>query len=333
VKVLFVHREPSLASARVRILQLVPHLEKLGVQCLATQHPGSAARLAALLAGRHGADVVVLQKKLPSAAEGLAWRSSAAPIVFDYDDAVMFRQQPRGGSHGSATRARRFARACRLADAFVCGNGYLAGLCRPDGKPVLVAPSPVPLDVPRAASRRSGAPVRIGWLGSPGNLDSLAMLAAPLRALASRRAIVLVVISEQSVEFEGVPCEHVPWTLARQEQALSQLDIGVMPLVDSPWTRGKCAYKLLQYMAAELPVVASPVGMNAEVVEHGRNGLLAASEAAWEQELEGLVVDTARAGALAAEGRRTVEAGFGYPGQALRWRDFLAGLSSVQIAG
>ena len=333
MKVLFVHREPLLASARVRILQLVPDLEKLGVQCLARQHPGSAPRLAALLAGRHGADVVVLQKKLPSAAEGLAWRSSGAPIVFDYDDAIVFRQQPRGGSYRSATRTRRFARACRLADAFICGNPYLAGLCRPRGKPVLVAPSPVPLDVPRAVPRRAGAPVRIGWIGSPGNLDSLAMLAAPLRALARRRAIVFVVVSEQSIELEGVPSEHLPWTLARQEKALSQLDIGVMPLVDSPWARGKCAYKLLQYMAAELPVVASPVGMNAELVDHGRNGLVAATPTAWEHALEQLVTDPELAGKLGAEGRRTVEAGFGYPAQALRWRDFLAGLSSTRIAG
>ena len=333
MKVLFVHREPRLASARVRILQLVPHLEKLGVQCLARQHPGSAARLAALLAGRHAADVVVVQKKLPSAAEGLAWRSSGAPIVFDYDDAVVFRQQPRDGSHHSATRTRRFARACRLADAFVCGNQYLAGLCSPRGKPVLVAPSPVPLDVPRAAPRRLRGPVRIGWIGSPGNLDSLALLAAPLRALAQRQSIVFVIISEQSVELEGVPSEHVPWTLARQEHALSQLDVGVMPLVDSPWARGKCSYKLLQYMAAELPVVASPVGMNAELVDHGRNGLLAATATAWERALEQLVTDLELAGKLAAEGRRTAEAGFGYPAQALGWRDFLAGLSSTRVAG
>ena len=262
MKVFFIHREPALASARVRILELVPHLEKLGVRCETTEHPGSPLGLRAQLSRSHGADVVVLQKKAPSFADGLAWRMSSVPIVFDYDDAIVFRHQARAGSYHSPTRKRRFDRACRLADAFVCGNEYLAGFCRPLGKPVLVAPSPVPLAVPRTESGRFAEPVRIGWIGSPRNLDALAMLASPLRDLARRRAIVLVVISEASLELEGVPMEHVPWKLAEQEQVLANLDIGVMPLEDSPWSRGKCAYKLLQYMAAELPVVASPVGMN-----------------------------------------------------------------------
>ena len=333
MKILFIHREPALASARVRILGLVPHLEMLGVRCETHEHPVSALGLRALLSSRHGADVVVLQKKLPSFADAIAWRASSVPIVFDYDDAILFRQQPRGGSYHSATRERRFARACRLADAFVCGNEYLAGFCRPHGKPVLVAPSPVPLDVPRGIPGRFGDPVRIGWIGSPRNLDALETLASPLRELARRRRIVLVVVSEASFELEGVPTEHVPWELAYQEQVLANLDVGVMPLEDSPWARGKCAYKLLQYMAAELPVVASPVGMNSELVDDGRNGLLAATSDEWGSAVDRLLTDAELAGKLARAGRETVEAGFGYPAQAARWRDFLAGLSGTKDRG
>lgn len=327
MKVLFVHREPVLASARVRILELVPHLEGLGVECETSEHPKSARGLRALLSSSGGADVIVVQKKAPSFAGGLAWRASPAPIVFDYDDAVMFRQRPRGGSYDSPTRKRRFERACRLASAFVCGNEYLAGFCRPRARPVLVAPSPVPLDVPRGGPGRLAEPVRIGWIGSPGNRGELEMLASPLRELARRRRIVLVVISEMPFELEGVPSEHVPWKLASQEQDLANLDVGVMPLVDSPWSRGKCAYKLLQYMAAQLPVVASPVGMSAEVVCDGRNGLLAATPDEWRSALDRLLSDPTLASKLASAGRQTVEARFGYPAQAARWRDFLAGLS------
>lgn len=333
MKILFVHREPALASARVRILELVPHLEMLGVRCETREEPESALGLRRLLSSRHAADVVVLQKKLPSFADGVGWRAASVPIVFDYDDAVLFRQQPRGGSYRSATRERRFARACRLADAFVCGNEYLAGFCRPHGKPVLVAPSPVPLDVPRARPGHFADPVRIGWIGGPGNLDALARLASPLRALARRRRIVLVVISEARLELEGVATEHVPWELVGQEQVLASLDIGVMPLEDSPWARGKCAYKLLQYMAAGLPVVASPVGMNCELVADGRNGLLAATPHDWETALERLLADVELAGKLGRAGRETVAATFGYPTQAARWRDFAAGLSGSVRGG
>lgn len=328
MKVLFVHHEPTLASARVRILGLVPHLEELGVSCSTAEHPKSALGLRRLLAGGHGADVVVLQKKAPSGAGGLAWRGCPVPIVFDYDDAIFLRQHPRGGSHDSPTRKRRFDRACRLADAFVCGSSYLASFCRPRAKPVLVAPSPVPLDVPRAVAGRLGDPVRIGWIGSPGNLAALSTLAEPLRQLARQRPIVLVVISESGIDLDGVPTEHVPWQLASQEEALAGLDIGVMPLEDSPWSRGKCAYKLLQYMAAELPVVASPVGMNTEIVLDGRNGLEAATPAEWESALRRLVSEPSLAAKLGRAGRETIEAGFGYPSQAARWRDFLAGLSA-----
>lgn len=324
LKVLFVHQPPELASSRVRVLGLLPHVRDLGVECRAVPYPPGTRALRSLLAGGD-ADAIVIQKKLPSVADSWAWRAATAPIVFDYDDAVMFRQTPRGGSHVSGTRSRRFARACRLATGFTCGNAHLASFCRKTGKPVLVLPSPVPLDVPRARATRDGGPVRIGWLGSRVNLHELESAGPALRNLAGRHEIVVVVISDSPVALDGVPTEHVPWELATQERALADLDVGIMPLVDSPWSRGKCSYKLLQYMAAELPVVASPVGMNAEVVTDGRNGLLAVDDPEWGHALESLIADPTLAAKLARAGRETVEADFGYPAQARRWKDFLDG--------
>ncbi len=323
MRVLFVHREPSLASARVRVLGLVPHLRDRGVDCRLAEHPRDPLTLATLLS-RSGsrADVVVLQKKLPSAAAGLAWRRCASPLVLDYDDAIWLRQQPRAGSHESRTRSRRFARACRLADAFTCGNEYLAAHCGA-GRPRLVAPSPVPLEVPRAVAGARARPLRVGWIGSSGNLPELTALAPALRELAERRRFVLVVISEASVDLPGVPVEHVPWMLAHQESVLADLDVGLMPLADSPWSRGKCAYKLLQYMAAGLPVVASPVGMNARVVQEAENGFLATSSREWLLALEALYDDPALRARLGDAGRRRVEAEFGYATQAARWHAFL----------
>ena len=340
MNVLFVHQASEFASARVRMLGLIPHLRDLDVECTAVPFPRGPRALRSLLCAdssrARNADVIVLQKKLPSLVAGWAWRAATAPVVFDYDDAVLLRQTPRGDSHESPTRRRRFERACRLADAFTCGNDYLASFCRKLAKPVLVAPSPVPLDVPRATPAcpgeraQTGEPVRIGWLGGPGNLHELAAVAPALREIASRWRIVLVVISEATVAFDGVPVEHVRWTLGTQEQELANLDVGIMPLADSPWARGKCSYKLLQYMAAELPVVASPVGMNTEVVEDGRNGLLASGPAEWRGALERLLADRALAGTLAAAGRQSVEARFGYPLQARRWKEFLARLSGAR---
>jgi glycosyltransferase involved in cell wall biosynthesis len=268
-------------------------------------------------------DAIVLQKKLPTPADAWVWRRRRAPLLFDYDDAVMFRQFPRNGSHRSRTRARRFGRMLDLADAFVCGNDYLASFSRPSGKPLLVAPSPVPLDVPAARARPPGVPVRIGWLGSPVNLASLASLGPVLRRLGERHDFVLVVISEETLDLPGVPVQHVRWSADTQAREIAQLDVGLMPLVDSPWSRGKCAYKLLQYMAAGLPVVASAVGMNRAVVDPGRNGLLAVDEREWLEALEQLIESPEQAARLGRCARASVRERFGYERAAQAWCHFL----------
>jgi glycosyltransferase involved in cell wall biosynthesis len=332
VNVLFVHRGRDVPSARVRILALLPHLEALGIGCRAVEHPSNARALRALVNARDRPDAFVLQKKLPTPADAWAWRGRRAPLLFDFDDAVMFRQQPRGASFESRTRSRRFGRALRLCDAFVCGNAYLASFARGAGKPVLVAPSAVPLEVPTSRARIAGRPVRVGWLGSPENLPSLAALAPVLRRVAAERDFRLAVVSRQGIDLPGISVEHVPWTLAGQERDLASLDVGLMPLDDSPWSRGKCAYKLLQYMAAGVPVVASPVGMNTEVVADGVNGLLAATPDAWFRALIGLIDDADLAWRLGRAGRETVVARFGYPGVARDWRDFLDALVASETS-
>lgn len=330
MRVLFFHRE-GVQSARVRILQLVPHLEALGIGCQVVPHPTSAHALRQSIRSA-SADVFVLQKKLPTPADAWAWRGCGVPLVFDYDDAIMFRQQPRNGSYESGTRRRRFARVLRMAGAFVVGNAYLGSFAEECRKPILVAPSPVMLDVPlarvRARENESGEPVRIGWLGSPGNLASLTELAPALRQLARDRRFRLIVVSEARPELPGVPIDHVPWTLEAQEREVAALDVGLMPLADTPWSRGKCSYKLLQYMAAGVPVVASPVGMNREVVSHEENGLLATGAEEWQRALERLIDDVDLAARLGRAGRETVVAGYGYTTIAAQWKSFLEQLAT-----
>lgn len=326
MKVLMLHRGIDVPSARIRMLDLAPHLEALGVECRAVPHPPNARALRALVHTAERPDVFVLQKKLPSPADAWAWRGRPSPLVFDYDDAVMFRQWPRRGSHDSRTRRRRFDRVLRMADAFVCGNAYLASFAEPVAKPVLVAPSPVGLDVPAARGRAPAAPVRLGWLGSPENLPSLASLGPALRALSAERRFELVVVSRERLDLPGVAVRHVPWTLDAQEREIAAFDIGLMPLVDSPFSRGKCAYKLLQYMAAAVPVVASPVGVNAEIVVDGRNGLLAGAEQEWTSALARLIDAPDLAERLGRAGRETAASGYGYPLVASQWKRFLDAL-------
>ena len=327
MKVLFVHRRPSLASARVRVIALAPHLRALGVECETVEHPDAAFELGRILA-RADADAVVLQKKTPNLLEGLAWRSCRVPLVFDFDDAVLFRVRPKQGTWESPTRRARFERALARATAFACGNEYLASFCQPSGKPVLLAPSTVPTDVPQARGPAPGAPLRLGWIGAPHNLHELEALGPTLRVLAREIDLVLTVVSAESLELDGVRVEHVPWKLETQEEEIARFDVGLMPLVDSPWTRGKCGYKLLQYMAAGVPAIASPVGANRDIVTHEDNGLLAESPADFGRAIRRLWEAPELGRRVGLAGRATVASRFARPVVARAWAEFLSRLAT-----
>ncbi len=303
---------------------MAPHLEELGIRCCTSAYPSSRSELRALRGRLSDCDLVVIQKKLPSGWGALWWGSLERPLVFDFDDAIMFRQRPRRGSHRSRTRERRFRRAIALADGLLCGNRWLASCCGDARKPLLIAPSPVPTEVPRVTDRAPNRVLRVGWIGSRGNLADLARLGPVLRRVAAERDFHLVVISDQNLELDGVGVQNVRWTLHEQERHLSELDVGLMPLdAESPWARGKCAYKLLQYMAAEVAVVGSAVGMNSELIDPPRNGLLARSESEWVGSLLRLLGDADLRARLGRAGRSTVEEGFSYPVCARNWARFL----------
>jgi len=180
--------------------------------------------------------------------------------------------------------------------------------------------------VPQADPGRPG-PLRVGWVGRSGNLRYLRAIAPALARAASRRPLLLVVLSDQGLELPDVPVEHQPWELASEAAYIARFDVGLMPLdLAGPWSRGKCAYKLLQYMAAGVPAIGSDVGMNAELIEHDRNGLLARDLADWERLLVELADDPARRARLGAAGRRTVLEGYTVEAVADRLAALLDGL-------
>lgn len=310
------HLDPALPSARIRIIALAPHLRTLGFDVRLVEYGDWRAL-------RAPADVVVLQKKLPAFADALRLRLVRSPIVFDFDDAVMFRVRPKKGSYFSATRQKRFDRLTRIASGFVAGNAFLASQL-PAGKPVVVAPSPVPDDVPRR-THGEGAVLRVGWVGMSQNLRFLAALEPVWRRLDEKGvAVELVVVSDEAFDSAACTVTYVPWTVDAQHEVLATCDVGIMPLDgDTPWTRGKCAYKLLQYMAAELPVVGSDVGMNREVVVPGVEGYLASSVDEWVDALTALASSVERRRTMGAAGRRRIESEMTYPIVARRWASLL----------
>ena len=311
-RILLVYAHPDLPSSRVRVVQMAPCLSAAGLPAECAAYPSSVREKRDLWRRRYEFDLVILQTKMLSRFEARFWRLLGIPVIFDFDDALPFRHSPKRGSVYSRTRQRRFRRTLDAAVAVVVGNATLAGLASPAGKRIHVAPSPVPFPVPLASAGGSNQEFRVGWVGSGGNLDSLVLISQALRRVARQVPLTLVVIADRRLELEGVHVEFRRWSLEDQEQDLASLDVGVMPLADTPWNRGKCAYKLLQYMAAAVPGVASPVGMNAEVLHDRLNGRLARTDEEWVEALLELQRDPDLRRRLGEAGRRTVEEGYTY---------------------
>ncbi|WP_197076455.1 glycosyltransferase family 4 protein [Luteimonas sp. FCS-9] len=231
-------------------------------------------------------------------------------LVVDFDDAVFHRYDRHRNPLVRAALGHKLDRLMARADLVTAGNAYLAERARAAGsRQVAWLPTVIDLDrYPPPAPRRTRGPVVIGWMGSPstaGYLHTVADAFSPLRAAGRIRCVA---VGARPDQVQGTPFEAVPWSEASEVAALHGFDIGIMPLAQTAWELGKCGYKLIQYMACGLPVVASPVGANAQLVRDGENGLLATGLDDWATALRTLVDDPALRTRMGASGRRDVEA-------------------------
>ena len=235
--------------------------------------------------------------------------SGGTPIVFDFDDAVFLRYRSRANGYLSyLTFPGKTATICRRARHVMTGNRYLADYATRLNDAVTVIPTTIDTEIyrPELHRPRSGAPVTIGWTGSHSTLQHLERLVPALAELARTHPFRLVVVGTQPPDVPGAEVVPRRWTAETEVEDLSDIDIGVMPLPDEPWTRGKCGLKALQYMALGIPAIVSPVGVNTEIIAHGENGLVTDSDAAWLAHLKTLMLDSALRHRLGAEARKTV---------------------------
>jgi len=229
------------------------------------------------------------------------------PFVYDFDDSVWIRYVSPANSYWSYLRCPgKTATTCRCSAYTIAGNETLAVYARRHARCVSVVPTTIDtvLYVPRAPMNT--VPV-IGWTGSYSTAQYLNFVRPVLRRLSRRLRFRVRIIGARSFEAEGVDVEVVPWRAETEVQDLAGLDIGMMPLPDGDWERGKCGLKALQYMALGVPAVVSPVGVNTTIVVHEENGLLAGSEAEWEAALGRLLLDADLRHRLGAAARACVE--------------------------
>ena len=299
-------------SFRHRMRSIIGPLEADGWQVRIERLPGGRYGLRtwerrALL---RWADVVVLHQIKLSALEARLLASLSRRRIFDVDDAIYVRKPRRLGDpvHDSLWRRRKFAATCRWVDVVVAGNEVLAGVARPTAAEIAVLPTSIDTSAYAPGTAAPQKPPTIAWIGSPENLIYLEMVRPALARLAVRHpALTLRVICSRFPDWQEIRIERVPWSAQTEAAALGAAHIGIMPLTDDEWARGKCAFKLLQYMAAALPCVASPVGANMEAVIDGVTGFHASNAGEWERNLERLIESADLRARFGANGRAHVE--------------------------
>lgn len=306
------------ASTRYRVFAHLENLRASGfIPTVETEKKGwpgplrAISRLRALIRDGQGgvpADLIFVHRRTYPPFFARRLRRPGVPIVFDFDDAL-FLPPPGAPQDERATRrfGRNFYATVAQANVVICGNQVLAREVQHPSVEIL--PTPVDCDVFQMSAVAAPNEPVVGWVGHGDNLPFLEALADPLRELSRRHSgFRLVVVADRPPSIEGLEVEFRKWTIEEEVSCFDGIGVGLMPLDDTPWTRAKCAFKALQYMALGIPTVASPVGMNREVVTDGVNGYLATSPESWFRAIDTILGDRERARNLAIAARQTVEA-------------------------
>lgn len=337
MKFLFLTSGRRTPSTRFRAIPFVDQLRKAGHRCTLSHSfpekydyfPRLGFRPSQLLKratrwidifrtrwGRY--DAVILERELfdnPTWDMEKRLRQHASVLVLDMDDGV-FLKFPE-----------KFEHLLAMADLVVAGNERLRQWAHDAGRPTVVIPTCIDTAEYRprqtAGDREPARPV-IGWMGTSGNITYLQVLEQPLRRLAQKLNFTLRVIATDrgtldDLKLDGVQVEFRTWNPETEVADLAEFDIGVMPLTKDVWSEYKCGLKLLQYMAIGIPGVASPVGVNGDILREGENGFLAQSPEQWETALETLLVDPLLRTRLGQNARQTVEQSYSVAVNLPKW--------------
>jgi glycosyltransferase involved in cell wall biosynthesis len=229
------------------------------------------------------------------------------PLIYDFDDAIFLRGQHNSALINLLKNPGKVRSIIRMSTAVIAGNAYLAEFARRYNPHVTIIPTPVDTGTFRLQPARPQARPVIGWIGSHSTARYLESLTPAFQKLATRHEFEFRIIGAgKGINMPGVPVVNKPWSLRTELEDVSAFDIGVYPLPDDAWARGKCGFKALEYMALGVPVVASPVGMNADLVQDGVNGFHARTTEEWVSRLSALLQDAALRRKMGGTGRQQV---------------------------
>jgi glycosyltransferase involved in cell wall biosynthesis len=304
------------ASARIRALQYIPFFEAQGYNV--THIPRVPKRpsnliikytvfpvlkrwysfkiFLSIVLGKW--DIVFIQRIFVRKGLLELLNSRSISIIYDFDDAIYINRK-RPGNRAKA------ADMIQHASKVIVSTEYLNEFCLSCGQKPEIIPSPVETDRIRPFEKIQDQIVTIGWIGSPWTSVFLELIEKPLQRLAEKYTFRFLTVGAKSdYKILGINYIAKPWVFEVENESIGLMDIGLMPLPDTDWTRMKGGYKLLQYMSAGIPCVASPVGINQSIVKVGQNGFLASSEEEWYLTLEKLICDRELRIRLGANGRK-----------------------------
>jgi glycosyltransferase involved in cell wall biosynthesis len=312
MKMLALIQGKEIAASRYRILQYLPYLRENGVFTYVMEFPRTVKEYADLYMKLESYDCIFVQRKRFHFPFLELFRKNSKRIIYDLDDAVMYKNSLAGSPY-SRTRERRFEKMARVSDAIIAGNSFLMEKSLPYNPNVTVIPTSIPSE--RYSLKdysRTGDIVTIGWIGDHGSIHYLEAIKDILDEVAERHPgkVELKIICDVFFDCRMMPVRKVRWSSETEVAELRDCDIGIMPLNDDLWSRGKCGLKILQYFGVGIPAICTPVGVNRDVVVPGENGYWALDRKDWIDGLSNLINDSGLRKSMGHNGRSTLEKGY-----------------------
>ena len=307
MKLLILTNNLSRPSFRQRIETYIAPFRENGIDCNVEKLPQNYLVRWKLLMQAASFDGVLLHKKCLNCVDAFLLRRYSKRIIYDFDDAVMYNSNNPESNRSS--HFRLFRRTARLSDMVIAGNSYLADLAQRFNNNVKILPTGLDTKAYNLSIKpEDDSKIRLVWIGSKSTLKYLEEIKPALEEIGSRfDNVVLRIICDDFFYLENMTVEKCHWSLEKQTIDLATSDIGLAPLPNNRFTRGKCGFKILQYQATHLPVVTSPVGVNAEYVTDGMTGYSASDNNQWVDRISELIENAKLRKQMANASQRHVE--------------------------
>ena len=306
MKIIFLIQGKNVAASRYRVLQYLPFFQANGFDTEVFEFPRHMTGWPSLLGHFKKADVVFVQRKRLPRSVLLILKRLKKRIIYDFDDAVMFKNSLSKNPY-SLRRTMSFKRMLRYTDLVIAGNEFLKEEAEEYHKNVQVLPTPIDAERYREKEFRERDTVNMGWIGDHGSIHYMESYKDVWEAIGRKYShVVLTIICDTFIETTDISLRKIPWSYEQEIDDLVSLDIGLMPLFDDLWSKGKCGFKIIQYLGVGVPAVCTPVGINRDVIEDGVNGFWAVTKEEWIEKLSMLIENGSTRAKMGKEGRRKI---------------------------